>query len=75
MTTAKEAREVRAAFPSRPLHICTACRRLLPEWKDGDPWDGSLVMFGSDPYASEINDDETEVWECMPCRMQSADDI
>lgn len=33
------------------------------------------VIKDSDPYASEINDDETEVWECIECRQESANDI
>ena len=28
-----------------------------------------------DPYQQEINDDETEVWECASCREDSAMDI
>lgn len=31
------------------------------------------VVKGPDPYQSEINDDETEVWECMECREESAE--
>lgn len=33
------------------------------------------VTKGPDPYASEIDDDETEVWECDNCRSDSAMDI
>ncbi len=33
------------------------------------------VTKDSDPYQSEINDDETEVWECANCRDDSAMDI
>jgi hypothetical protein len=33
------------------------------------------VTFGEDPFAAEINDDHTEVWECDDCRRESADDI
>lgn len=28
-----------------------------------------------DPYDSEVNGDETEVWECAECREESADEI
>ena len=33
------------------------------------------VTFGPDPYALEINDDDTPVWECANCRDESAGDI
>ncbi len=33
------------------------------------------VTFGPDPYQSDINDDDTEVWECENCRYESAMDI
>ena len=33
------------------------------------------VIKAPDPYQSEINDDETEVWECASCREESAMDI
>jgi hypothetical protein len=33
------------------------------------------VTLGPDPYAYEINNDETEVWECASCRQDSCDDI
>ena len=33
------------------------------------------VTKGPDPYAYEINDDDTEVWECDRCREDSAMDI
>ena len=33
------------------------------------------VTKGPDPYQSEINGDETEVWECENCRDDSAMDI
>lgn len=33
------------------------------------------VTKAPDPYASEIHDDDTDVWECASCREQSALDI
>lgn len=36
---------------------------------------GNPVIKAPDPYNSEINDDETEVWECLECREESALDI
>lgn len=33
------------------------------------------VTKAPDPYNSDINDDETKVWECADCRQQSANDI
>ena len=33
------------------------------------------VTLGPDPYADEIHDDNTEVWECENCREDSRMDI
>ena len=33
------------------------------------------VTKGPDPFAYEIHDDETEIWECDNCREESAMDI
>ena len=33
------------------------------------------LEYGPDPYASEICNNETDVWECHECRYQSAMDI
>lgn len=33
------------------------------------------LEFGPDPYALEICDDDTEVWECSKCREQQAEEI
>ena len=33
------------------------------------------VTKAPDPYNAEINEDETEVWECENCRYESAQDI
>ena len=33
------------------------------------------VYKDEDPYQAEINDDHTEIWECMECRDDSAGDI
>jgi len=33
------------------------------------------VTKAPDPFDSEINGDDTEVWECEECRRESADDI
>ena len=33
------------------------------------------VTKDPDPYNSEINNDDTEVWECEECRDDSAMDI
>ena len=33
------------------------------------------VTKGPDPFNDEINDDDTEVWECENCRSESALDI
>ena len=33
------------------------------------------VTYGPDPYALEINDDDTDMWLCENCRQESADGI
>jgi hypothetical protein len=33
------------------------------------------VTFDPDPYADEICGDDTPVWECASCRIQSSDDV
>ena len=33
------------------------------------------VYKDPDPYNSEINNDDTEVWECQDCRKESERDI
>jgi hypothetical protein len=33
------------------------------------------VSFGPDPYNSDVNNDDTPVWECENCRYESAQDI
>jgi hypothetical protein len=33
------------------------------------------ATYGPDPYAADINDDDTPVWECEDCRHESAMDI
>lgn len=33
------------------------------------------ISFGPDPYASEINDDDTPVWLCEDCYQERAWDI
>lgn len=33
------------------------------------------VYKARDPYQAEINDDDTEVWECENCRQESTDSI
>lgn len=36
---------------------------------------GPTVGFGPDPYAQEINDDLTPVWQCAHCSYEHAQDI
>ena len=47
-------------------HVCIHCRKLFPE---------SKIIFAPDPYASEINDDKRDVWECDECRELSAAEV
>jgi hypothetical protein len=32
-------------------------------------------IWDADPYAEEIHNNSTPVWECVPCRRESARDI
>lgn len=41
----------------------------------GHPECDGVGVFGPDPYASEINLDDTEVWECEGHRYESGQDI
>lgn len=43
---------------------CCGCGKVGPD-----------VTFSPDPYASEVNHDESPVWECGECRQKSTDDI
>ncbi len=36
---------------------------------------GEDLTYAPDPFAKEINGDDTPVWECEECRYQSAMDI
>jgi len=33
------------------------------------------LIWGPNPYAHEINDDDTPMWLCENCRQELADDI
>lgn len=45
-------------------HKCYGCEELRDD-----------CILGPDPYASEINGNEEDVWECPNCRYESAMDI
>ncbi len=45
---------------------CQDCHKLFPHGE---------IEYAPDPYAEEINDDMTPVWECLKCRHESAMDI
>ena len=47
-------------------HKCAACGRMFGEGE---------ISFAPDPYNQEINDDDTNVWECSDCREESRGDI
>lgn len=49
---------------SKLLHECYRCNEMRDD-----------CTFAPDPFNSDINDDETEVWECPSCREDSAGDI
>jgi len=45
---------------------CVGCSQLF---------DREDIEFSPDPYAEEINGDNTPVWECEDCRHESCMDI
>lgn len=45
-------------------HRCYGCGELKED-----------CTFAPDPYRSDVGNDETPVWECSPCRHDSAMDI
>lgn len=45
-------------------HKCIGCKELRED-----------CIFAPDPYAQDINGNNTNVWECPVCRQNSADDI
>lgn len=45
------------------IEPCNMCNSMLD------------LRFAPDPYAEEINYDDTPVWECDACRHESAQDI
>jgi len=47
-------------------HRCVFCKELLAEPK---------IVFASDPYDFEINDNDTKVWACIECRESRAGDV
>jgi ribosomal protein L37AE/L43A len=51
------------------LHECESCHRWATE-HERNP-----VTWGEDPYASEISDDHTEIWECENCREESSMEV
>lgn len=60
---------------------CVNCGRSLPVVTSknyrffADEDDDNLVMWQSDPYQSEINEDDTPMWLCGRCAYESAQDI
>ena len=48
-------------------HKCVSCGCWVKE--------GEHMIYDSDPYADEIHNDNTKVWECSSCRHESAMDI
>lgn len=51
---------------SSDLKMCVKCRNFFCL---------EHITFAPDPYAQEINVDQTNVWECEDCRQKSSDDI
>ena len=52
------------------LNECSSCGHIASEYDEEN-----AVIFGSDPFASEINGDHTEYWICEKCRYESAMEI
>jgi hypothetical protein len=57
-------RWLESKYPNKEEHKCCSCGKV-----------GDDVTYGSDPYAEEVNGDDTPVWECEECRYQSRLDI
>lgn len=49
---------------------CECCSHISSETDCDNP-----VTFGPDPYALEIEDDDTSVWECDNCRYERGMDV
>lgn len=49
---------------SKLLHQCYRCEKMLDD-----------CIYGPDPFNDEIHNNSTNVWECAPCRADSADEI
>lgn len=49
--------------PGVEMQECNGCGQVVP------------CMWGTDPFAAEINDDYTEMWLCNECDYQRAMDI
>lgn len=47
----------------RAVSKCPRCGEVKDLW------------YGPDPYQSDINDDDTPVWQCDDCAYESAQDI
>lgn len=56
----------RATAKHRCVHRCVRCNGLFAE---------PDITYAPDPYHSDINQDDTPVWECDKCRRESHDDI
>lgn len=59
-----EAAEEQFSQEGRVCHKCGA--ESTPE---------NPITWGPDPFAEEIDGDDTPIWECKNCRDESADDI
>lgn len=47
-------------------HICTSCRKK---------YDEADMVYGPDPFDSEINGNDKPVWLCDSCHYESCMDI
>ena len=47
-------------------HYCHVCHQLVEE---------DCMVYGPDPYNSELHGDDTLVWECTSCNIESAIEV
>jgi len=54
--------------PFKDIQVCCSCGKEFSV-SSGD------IEFGPDPFAEDVHNDPTPVWECEDCRYESAMDI
>lgn len=59
----KKRKCIECGSTQKPHHKCVKCGRWFCK---------KHIEYASDPFASDIHDDHTKVWECEECRYESA---